>query len=116
MNSLASEIKEDAQTIGVNEIMKKNQNLRNEIKKNELKSEHDKYIQSLIMDTDIKNKKEQFSLTKRFLSYIIGRRQENVSISVLREGETEMANILNMQYESVFKNDSGTLPDKGKEL
>ena len=63
--------------------------------------------------------KEQYSICKKFLSYIKGRRNENTSIPILRKGshETsdpkEIANILNRQSESVFTGDDSNIPDKG---
>ena len=99
-------------------VQKQFRKLRKEIQ-NELKHEHNKYIQSLFEDKESDSKEHQHSISKRFWSYIKGRRKDNVAISTLREGnqetnnQEEMANILNRQYESVFTDDSGNLPDKG---
>ena len=92
--------------------------LRKEIKC-DLRNEHNKYIENLFECKKTDDSKEQYSISKKFWSYIKGRRKENTSIPILREGshETsdpkEIANILNRQYESVFTEDDTNIPDKG---
>ena len=94
--------------------------LRKEIK-NDLKNEHNKYIENMFEHEQSEHLKEQRTISKKIWSYIKGRRRENTAISVLKEGDQEtsdqreMANILNRQYESVFTDESSsTMPDKGE--
>ena len=83
-------------------LQKQFRELRKEIK-NELKIEHNRYIQSLFADNESEKKDNQYSITKRLWSYIKGRRKDNVAISTPREGnqetnnQEEMANILDPQ-------------------
>ena len=97
---------------------KRFEDLRREIK-NDLKAEHNTYIGSLFERKEQENTTNKFSVSKKFWSYIKSRRKDNVSISMLRDGDNEtnnpedMANILNRQYESMFTEDSDTIPCKG---
>ena len=92
--------------------------LRREIKR-DLKTEHNNYIASLFEQKHQENNVNQFSVSKKFWSYIKGRRKDNISISTLRKDDQEtnnpkdMANILNQQYEYVFTDDSNEMPCKG---
>ena len=70
----------------------------------DLKKEHDKYISSLFEPEEADKPNKPFGISKKFWSYIKGKRKDNVSVSVLKENgketcdKQEMANILNSQY------------------
>ena len=81
----------------------------------ELRKEHDKYVTDMLEPDTDQNPKG--GITNRFWKYVRSKRKDQSSITVLQRPNgteatdtTEKANILNLQYESVFTKENPSLP------